>query len=44
VKRPARTLIELRSRLPRDRQGWIGAQVSVLRDGRFGIRYGFPKP
>jgi hypothetical protein len=44
VKRPARTIIELRSRLPRDRQGWIGAQVTVLRDGRFGIRYGFPKP
>jgi len=44
VKRPARTLIELRSRLPRDRQGWIGAQVTVLKDGRFGIRYGFPKP
>ena len=44
VKRPARTLIELRSRLPRERQGWIGAQVTVLRDGRFGIRYGFPKP
>jgi hypothetical protein len=44
VKRPARTILELRSRLPRDRQGWIGAQVTVLRDGRFGIRYGFPKP
>lgn len=44
VKRPARTLIDLRSRLPRDRQGWIGAQVTVLKDGRFGIRYGYPKP
>ena len=44
VKRPARILIDLRNRLPSDRQGWIGAQVTVLRDGRFGIRYGFPKP
>jgi hypothetical protein len=44
VKRPARTFIELRSRLPSDKQGWIGAQITVLRDGRFGIRYGFPKP
>jgi len=44
VKRPAKTLIELRNRLPSDRQGWIGAQVTVLKDGRFGIRYGFPKP
>lgn len=43
VKRPARTIIELRSRLPRDRQGWVGAQVTVLRDGRFGIRYGYPQ-
>jgi len=44
VKRPARTFIELRSRLPSDKQGWIGAQITVLKDGRFGIRYGFPKP
>ena len=44
IKRPARTLIDLRGRLPRDRQGWVGAQVTVLKDGRFGIRYGFPKP
>ena len=44
VKRPARTLIDLRSRLPRDKQNWIGVQITVLRDGRFGIRYGYPKP
>jgi hypothetical protein len=44
VKRPARALIELRSSLPRDKQGWIGVQVTVLKDGRFGIRYGYPKP
>jgi hypothetical protein len=44
VKRPARTLIELRQSLPPARRGWIGAQVTVLRDGRFGIRYGYPKP
>lgn len=44
VKRPARTLIELRNSLAPARRGWIGAQVTVLRDGRFGIRYGYPKP
>jgi hypothetical protein len=44
VKRPAQTLIELRKDQPAARQGWIGAQFTVLRDGRFGIRYGFPKP
>ena len=44
VKKPARTLIDLRQHQPAARQGWIGAQVTILRDGRFGIRYGFPKP
>jgi hypothetical protein len=44
VKRPARYLIELRNAQPVARRGWIGAQVTILRDGRFGIRYGYPKP
>ena len=44
VKKPAMTLIGLRKHQPAARQGWIGAQVTILRDGRFGIRYGFPKP
>jgi hypothetical protein len=44
VKRPARLLIELRSSLVPAQRGWIGAEVRVLRDGRFGIRYGYPKP
>lgn len=44
VKRPVRALIDLRSSLPTARRGWVGAVVTVLRDGRFGIRYGFPKP
>jgi hypothetical protein len=44
LKRPARTLIDLRDTLPAARRGWIGVQVTILRDGRFGIRYGFPKP
>jgi hypothetical protein len=44
VKTPARYLIELRDKLPESRRGWIGAQVTILRDGRFGIRYGYPKP
>lgn len=44
VKKPAKMLIELRNQQPADRRGWIGAQFTVLRDGRFGIRYGYPKP
>jgi len=44
VKKPARLLIGLRNAQPPERRGWIGAQVSIRRDGRFGIRYGYPKP
>src|SRR6185503_11819514 len=39
VKKPPQVLLELRDSLPKDRRGWIGAEVRVLRDGRFGIRY-----
>jgi hypothetical protein len=44
VKRPAKTLIDLRNALAPERRGWVGALVTVLHDGRFGIRYGYPKP
>ena len=43
VAQPAKTLIEARKTQPRERQGWIGARVTVFRDGKFGIRYGYPK-
>lgn len=43
VAQPAKTLIEARRTQPRDRQGWIGARVTVFRDGKFGIRYGYPQ-
>ena len=43
VAQPARTLIEARKTQPRERQGWIGARVTVFRDGKFGIRYGYPQ-
>lgn len=43
VAQPARTLIEARQTQPRERQGWIGARVTIFRDGKFGIRYGYPK-
>ena len=39
---PAKTLIEARKTQPKERQGWIGARVTVFRDGKFGIRYGYP--
>jgi len=43
VAQPARTLIEARKTQPPDRQGWIGARLTVFRDGKFGIRYGYPQ-
>jgi hypothetical protein len=43
VKKPARIMIELRSKLPPARRGWIGVNVTVLYDGRFGIHYGYPQ-
>lgn len=43
VKQPAVTLIEARKLQPEARRGWIGARVTVFRDGRFGIYYGYPK-
>jgi hypothetical protein len=43
VKKPARLLLDLRNTQPAERRAWIGAQISVRRDGRFGIRYGYPK-
>ena len=43
IAQPARTLIEARRTLAKERQGWIGARITVFRDGKFGIRYGYPK-
>ena len=40
---PAKTLIEARRTQAKDRQGWIGARVTIFRDGKFGIRYGYPQ-
>ena len=40
---PPKTLIEARKFQSKARQGWIGASVTVLRNGKFGIRYGYPK-
>lgn len=42
-KQPALTLLEARKLQPEARRGWIGARVTVFRDGRFGIYYGYPK-
>jgi hypothetical protein len=44
VKKPPQLLLGLRDSLPKDKRGWIGAEVRILRDGRYGIRYGYPKP
>ena len=43
VKYPAKTLIDARNSQAEARRGWIGARVTVFRDGRYNIRYGYPK-
>ena len=40
--KPVRILIEARQLQLEERRGWIDARLFVLRDGRFGIRYGYP--
>ena len=42
-KEPPRAMIALRKLQSEETRGWIGAQLTVLRDGRFRIRYGYPE-
>lgn len=42
-KEPPRAMITMRKLQPEAARGWIGAQLTVLRDGRFRIRYGYPE-
>ena len=43
VIQPAKTLIEARNSQAEARRGWIGVRVTIFRDGRYAIRYGYPK-
>ncbi len=43
IKQPALALLGARKLQPEASRGWIGARVTVFRDGRFGIRYGYPQ-
>lgn len=43
MRKPAMTLLDARLELPAERQGWTGARVSVQRDGKFGLKYDYPK-
>jgi hypothetical protein len=43
VRKPAVTLIEARKQLPQARRGWTGARLTLHRDGRFGLKYDYPK-
>jgi hypothetical protein len=43
IRQPAMTLIEARKELPAARRGWTGARVTIHRDGKFGLKYDYPK-
>ena len=43
VRQPARTLIEARKALPSSRRNWTAAKLVLLRDGKFGLNYDYPK-
>jgi hypothetical protein len=43
VRVPAMRLIEARKELPAARRGWIGARLSILHDGKFSLKYEYPK-
>lgn len=40
---PAQIMLGLRERLGPERRGWIRAQLTVQRDGSFGLKYDYPK-
>ena len=42
-KEPPRAMIAMRKLQSEADRGWIGAQLTGLRDGRFRIRYGYPE-
>jgi hypothetical protein len=43
VRKPARTLIEIRERQPPERRGWTAARLVLHPDGRFELNYDYPK-
>ena len=43
VRQPARTMIEARKALSPSRRNWTAAKLVLLRDGKFGLNYDYPK-
>jgi len=44
VRRPAVELIDARKLQPAAQRGWTGARLTVHRDGKFNLKYEYPKP
>ena len=42
MRKPAVTLIEARKLLPASQRGWIGARLTIHRDGKFSLKYEYP--
>lgn len=43
IRKPAMALIEARRELPAARRGWTAARVTIYRDGKFGLKYDYPR-
>ena len=43
TSRPARLLIEARDLGLSAKRGWTGARLTIHRDGKFGLKYDYPK-
>ncbi|HEY6821070.1 MAG TPA: hypothetical protein VI321_03560 [Burkholderiales bacterium] len=43
VRKPPRTLLDIRKSQAPARRGWTRAQLVLQRDGKFGINYEYPK-
>ena|SRR5579859_2668398 len=43
VRKPPRTLLDIRKTQAAARRGWTRAQLVLQRDGKFGINYEYPK-
>jgi hypothetical protein len=43
TRKPAMTLLEARKRQTPERKGWIGARLTLHNNGKFDLKYDYPK-
>ena len=43
IRKPTTMLFEVRREQPAARRGWTGARLTIYRDGKFGLKYDYPR-